>query len=420
MVKIAFLGGARKVGASAVLIDTGEHRILLDYGSSPGKEPDFPLKINPEYIDVIILSHAHIDHSGAIPVLYKKAKRPILVTTPVTLELADLLINDMIKLNGPKLPFKRVHVQRMIESALLVNYEQKIELFDGIRVTLHNAGHIPGSASIELEIDGKKIWYTGDINTIDTRLLKRADIITDADIIIMESTYSYKNHPDRKKEERRLIERVKEIVESGGVALIPAFAVGRAQEVISVLYAYKFGYNTALDGMAQTATNIMLSYPEYLRDWHELKQSALKVKWMRKKSERKKMVRRPSAVVSPAGMLSGGWADWYIKQVYKNEKNAIFFVSYQVPGTPGYYALNERKIRINGKERKIKAQVDNFELSSHTDRNGLFNILREQEKSEHVFVVHGEEKYAISFAEELKELFDFNIYAPQVGEVYEV
>jgi len=417
MLRIRLLGGARKIGASAILLDTGKYKILLDYGSSPSKNPDFPLPVSPYEIDAIILSHAHIDHSGAIPILYRGAKGPLLITTPLTLELSDLLINDMIKINGDKLPFTKREVQKMMEHALPIHYNEPIELFDGIVVTLRNAGHVPGSASIEIEIDGKKIWYTGDINLTDTRLLESGDVVRDADYVIMESTYAYKDHPNRKQEEKRFYSTVKELVEDGYTVLIPSFAVGRSQEVMCILWHYGFDGRTALDGMAQTATSIFLSYPEYLRDYLELKYSARHVKWMRSKGQRRKMLKRPGAVISPAGMFSGGWSEWYLKQIYGRENAAIIFVSYQVPGTVGRKILDEKKVVIRGKEREVKARVEFFELSSHSGRSQLFDIVSSLKNPEKIIIVHGEDQVAEAFANEIYENHGIDAIAPHVGDI---
>ncbi len=417
MLRIRILGGARRVGASGILLDTGKRKILLDYGSTPSKNPDFPLPVSPYEVDAIILSHAHIDHSGAIPLLYKGARGPTLISTPLTIELSDLLINDMIKINGRKLPFTKRELQKMLEHVLPVKYNEPIEIFDNIIVTLRNAGHVPGSASIEIEINGTKIWYTGDINLIETHLLEPADVVKDADVVIIESTYALKDHPDRKMEEKRFVRTVREIVEDGGVALIPAFAVGRAQEVMCILRHHGFDGRVALDGMAQLATSIFLAYPEYLKDYLELKYSVRHAKWMKSKSQRKKILKKPGAVVSPAGMLSGGWAEWYLKQVYDKERDAIIFVSFQVPGTMGHRILTEKRAIIGGKEREIKARVEHFELSSHSGRKELLEIISRLEDPKKIIVVHGEDEAASHFSMELRENHGLDAIAPYIGDI---
>jgi len=415
-IKIKFLGGTKQIGKSAILVDNGKKKILLDYGTYPGKEPEFPPMVNPKDIDAIVLSHAHLDHSGAIPMLYRNAVSPPLITTFPTLELADLLIRDMIKLAKGKVPFSIDSLQRMRRAFVPAEYGEPIELDRSTSITLYNAGHIPGSASILIEMDGTRIWYTGDINTIKTRLLEPATLVDDVDILIIESTYATRRHPDRSEEEKRFLKRIHEILDNNGTVLVPAFSVGRSQEVMCILEHHMFRKPTALDGMAQAATGIIMGFPEYIRNYKILRRSIKRVKWMATKSQRKKMLRKPGLVISPAGMLNGGWSIWYLKQVYKNNKDGIFFVSYQVPGTLGHKIVNSKSFTIGNKETKVEAHVDYFELSSHTDNQGLHKIVGKAGASK-VFVVHGDEDSTEQF---VKELVDMGIdtYAPRMEEEF--
>jgi len=421
MKSIVFLGGARKIGNSSIGINIGNDLILLDYGASPSNRtpPELPARIDPLRVLGVVITHAHIDHSGAVPWLFRTAHRPPTIATPLTLELSDLLIRDMIKLSGKYLPFGVAELQLMMSSSIPLKYYSPIKLHDNCTITLYNAGHIPGSASVVVEIDGKKIWYTSDINLTDAWLTTAADIVSDADIVIMEATYSYKDHPDRRTQEKLLVETAKKITkEYGGTCLIPAFSVGRSQEVLITLMAYNFPGPVILDGMSQIATNIMLAHPEFISNWHALKRASERAKWMRSKKERKKYVKKPSAIVAPAGMLLGGWSRWYLEKIFNNEKNAILFVSYQVPGTLGYKVLNKRVISYDGKEIPVNAHVDYFDLSSHAGKTQLKQVLSKLESPEKVFLVHGEEPYMLKFAEEIREEMGLNIIVPRVGETY--
>ena len=416
---MTFLGGARRIGTSAIALSIANEFLLLDYGSSPEmKKPDLPMKIDPSRVVSVIVSHAHIDHSGAVPWLFVSAYRPMVIGTPVTLELSNLLIRDMIKLSKGRLPFGIPELQRMMSSIVPLKYDSKVSIIDGCTISLLNAGHIPGSSSIVIEVSGKKIWYTSDINLVDAWLTKGGDIVTDADIVIMESTYSYKDHPDRKMEEQKLVSTAKKIVENGGVVLIPAFSVGRSQEVLVTLMAYGFDKKVALDGMSQTATNILLAYPEYIYNWSALKKAAEKARWMRSLKERRKLVRQPVAIVAPAGMLLGGWSRWYLEKIFGDDRNGILFVSYQVPGTLGFRVLNERKLDHDGNQIDVMAHVDYFDLSSHAGKSQLRYILSKLESPEKIFLVHGEEKHMLKFAEEIKEDFGFDVEVPTVGDTF--
>lgn len=419
---LVFLGGARKIGNSAIGLCLGNDMLLLDYGASPshGTPPELPIKVDPMRVIGVVITHAHVDHSGAVPWLFRTAYNPPVIATPLTLQLADLLLRDEIKLSAKYLPFGFPELQRMMASSIPLRYNSPIALRKDVVITLQNAGHIPGSASVVIESNGKKIWYTSDINTIDTWLTTAADVVRDADIVIMESTYSYKDHPDRRSEEKALVDTISRITSDGGTCLIPAFSVGRSQEVLITLVAYNFSGPIVLDGMSQAATNIMLSYPDFIQNWYALKTASDRAKWMRSKKERKKYVKKPSAIIAPAGMLLGGWSKWYLKKVFGNEKNAILFVSYQVPGTLGYKVLNERVISHDGKEIPVSAYVNYFDLSSHAGRTQLKQVVSQLESPEKIFLVHGEEPHITNFAQEIIEETGIETIVPQAGEIYKI
>ena len=419
MYSLTFLGGTKKIDYTSIALNIGNDMILLDYGSSPeSRRPELPPRVDVSRVIGVVISHAHLDHSGAVPWLYTLAYEPPVIATPLTLELSALLIRDMIKLSGNKLPFGVPELQRMMSSSVPLKYNSEVRVADNVTIELLNSGHIPGSASVYIKVGGKKIWYTGDINLTDAWLTRAADIVTDADIVIMESTYSYKDHPDRRSEERRLVSRVKEVSRNGGVCLIPAFSVGRSQEVLVTLVAYDYDGTIALDGMSQIATNILLAYPEYVYNWTALKDAARRAKWMRSKKERKKLISKPAAIVAPAGMLLGGWSRWYLHKIFGEEKNAILFVSFQVPGTLGYKVLNERKIHYDGREIEIDAHVEYFDLSSHAGKSQLRYILSKLESPEKIFLIHGEEDKTRIFAEEIRDDFGFDVTIPDIGETF--
>lgn len=419
-VRVKFLGGTRRIGCSAILLQVNEKNILLDYGTTPGAHLDFPLPVPSREIDVIILTHAHIDHSGAIPLIYTVANPP-LITTPATLDLAELLIYDMMNVARDPLPFGRREVRKMKRNSILLNYKEKYSLGKDIKITLFNAGHIPGSSSVLLEINGVKIWYTGDINTISTRLLKPASTdLQDVDVVFIESTYALREHPPRKEQEKAFIKALRETVEDQGVALVPAFSVGRSQEVLCILEHYNFNGRIFLDGMARQASKILLEHPTFIKDYELFVRSLRRAKWIEDGHERFKAVSEPGVIVTPAGMLVGGSAQWYLKYIYKDERSGLFYVSYQVPGTPGRRILETGKVRIGRKEKKMRAKVDYFELSSHSGRTQLLELIEKFENDTIFFTIHGEEESATKFAEEIKEDYGHTAFSPTVGETFEI
>ena len=399
--RLRFLGGTKEIGNTSIMIQSDGEAVLLDYGSNPSNKFEKPEDPSSSLIRGVVLSHAHLDHSGAVPCLYKSVLKPSLISTPLTMELANLLIRDMMKILRNDVPFTNYEINRMISSFIPISYGNPAKIGANFVVTLYDAGHIPGSASILVEVNGKKIWYTGDINLVETRLLRPAEVYESADIVIMETTYADRNHPNREEEEKRLIKRIEEVIQDRGTVLIPAFSVGRSQEIITILYKNGYRGPIAIDGMAKTATEIILRYPEYLKQPEDLEYALRRVKWIRNRMERRKLLKKPGVIVAPAGMLSGGWAEWYLKHIYKDDKNGVFFVSYQVPGTMGHKILNEKKFFIHGKEHIVQAQVEQFEFSGHSGKRELLEIARKLENPEKIFLIHGEEGSITYFKEEL-------------------
>lgn len=225
-IKIKFLGGAKEVGRSAILLSSGDTTILLDYGVLLNREPDFPMHVPPKTLDAIVISHAHLDHSGGAPIFYLRNKIP-LYTTDLTLQLTKILINDLIKLSGYYLPYDHSNLEAMENCLINVDYKKEFRVGD-LSLEFREAGHIPGSFQTIVKADSKTIVYTADINTRETRLLKAADTnYGEVSCIILEATYANEDHPERLEEEKAFVKRAKEVVEDGGTVLVPAFSVGR-------------------------------------------------------------------------------------------------------------------------------------------------------------------------------------------------
>ncbi|MEM3608882.1 MAG: MBL fold metallo-hydrolase, partial [Candidatus Bathyarchaeia archaeon] len=235
--KIRFLGGTHEVGRIAIAVSTEKTQVLLDYGVMLNHEPGFPMHVPPKDVDALVLTHSHLDHTGAAPIFYVHDKKP-LYTNKLNLELTQLLISDFIHLSGYYLPFEYLELRSMARSLKHVDFGAEEEIGD-IKLQFFNAGHIPGSAQIIAEADGKRVLYTGDFNTINTRLLKGAKMdYGNLDAVIIESTYADEDHTERLELEKRLVNETTDIVERGGTVLIPAFGVGRSQEIACVLAAH--------------------------------------------------------------------------------------------------------------------------------------------------------------------------------------
>jgi len=242
----------------------------------------------------------------------------------------------------------------------------------------------------------------------------------DLDAVIMESTYANEDHTERLILEKRFVDAVTDVVESGGSVLVPAFGVGRAQEIICVLAAHHFEYPIVLDGMAREVSRIMMNYKEFLRDPKLFVDAVHSTDWVEGWRDRRKALKAPSVIVSPAGMLKGGPAAFYASKLGKKASNAIFLVSYQIPGTPGKELLEKGICTIDGKVRKVKARVEHFDFSSHCGASQLKEALRKLGGKPKVFVVHGAEGNCELMANWAKSELGLDAVAPRTGDTFEV
>ncbi|MCP8323958.1 MAG: MBL fold metallo-hydrolase [Candidatus Methylarchaceae archaeon HK02M2] len=417
--KITVLGGAREVGRSAFLIENIEGRVLLDFGVQLTRPPAFPMHIQPRNVDSILLSHAHLDHSGGIP-LFFISEGTKLYTTGLTLELSQLLIEDFLRISGFYLPFEYIDLLSMINQTYRLNLNEIVNI-KGFTTTFLNSGHLPGAASIILTSKRKRLLYTGDINANNSLLLKGANTnFEELDAVITESTYATTDHLQRNNVEKEFITFAREVIERGGTFFVPAFSVGRAQEMACVFKKYNFPYSVAMDGMALKTNGILSRYPEYLYDSELFRKSIESIELIRGWNHRRRIVKTPSVIISPAGMLVGGAAVFYKTEISKRSKNAIALVSYQMPGTPGRTLLEKKIAIINGKPKKVKAEVRHFDFSSHSGRKELFDMFKGITGDPKVYTVHGEEKNCIQFAEELKTELGLDAVAPKTGDTYTI
>jgi len=415
--KIRFLGGTREIGRSAIALQTEETLLLMDYGVMVDHEPGFPMHVPPKEVDAVILSHSHLDHTGTIPIFHIQEKKPV-YGTQSSFDLTQLLISDFIHLSGYYLPFEYIEMRSMMRSCVHLNYREK-QIVGDVSFQLLDAGHIPGSAQILVEADKKRVLYTGDYNTIDTRLLRGADReYGELDALIIESTYADEDHPNREALEKGFVERANDVVENGGTVLIPAFSVGRSQEIACVLAAHHFEHSVTTDGMAREVNRILMNHRTYLRDPRLFMDAIHAATWVEGWKDRNAAVKKPGVVISPAGMLKGGPAAYYIQRLGKKSHNAVFLVSYQVPGTPGRELLEKGRCVIDGKMRRIKAQVEHFDFSSHCGSSQLQDTVKRVEGNPTVYVVHGAEGNCERFARWVREETGLEAIAPKAGDVY--
>jgi len=417
--QIRFLGGTREVGRIAISVKTGKTQVMLDYGVMLNHEPGFPMHMPPKEVDAVILTHSHLDHSGAVPIFYVNGLKP-LYSNKLNLELTQLLISDFIHLSSYYLPFEYLELRSMVRSNKHLNFGVEETLGD-MKFQLLSSGHIPGSAQVLVEAEGKRLLYTGDFNTTDTRLLEGAKMdYGDLDAVIMESTYADEDHTERMDLEKRFVEEATDVVERGGTVLVPAFGVGRSQEIACVLAAHHFEYSVVIDGMAREASRIMMNYKEFLRSPKLFMEAMHSVDWVEGWRDRRKIIKTPSVIISPAGMLKGGPAVFYTSKIGKKANNAIFLVSYQIPGTPGKQLLEKGICTIDGKVSKVKARVAHFDFSSHCGASQLREAVRKLGGNPKVFVVHGAEGNCELLANWVKTELGLEAVAPETGSTFEV
>ena len=408
MVSVDVLGSGSEVGRSSIVVSGGK-RIVMDCGVKIQPEP--PKYPTIEKVDAAVISHAHLDHVGAAPMLFRKGKMPVYMND-ITLELGTMLVKDSMKVaqkEGFHVPFDKSHVKRMVKNTKIVRYNEKFRVGD-FSCSLWHSGHIPGSSSVLID-SGKKIFYTADIQTRPSHLLEPCKLPAKVDTLILESTYGMKVQADRKKEEKRLIEAIEETISNDGVALMPVFAVGRAQEVMLILKDYM--NKIALDGMVKLASEIVAQYGSYIKTPKEFRDMLKKVKFIRTNEERAAALKKYPIIIASAGMLGGGPAVHYLREMQSMREGKVLFSGFLVEDSPGRNLI-ETKIFENDEERfHVSGDLQQLELSVHADRNGLMDIVR-RTRPERVICVHGDK--CAEFAKDIEEEFKIQAFAPKNGE----
>lgn len=411
--QLRFYGGAQEVGRSAILVKD-DRSIMLDYGIKIDKKLEYPTSV--PHVDAFVLSHAHLDHSGFSPGLYEEMHIPAFGTPP-TLRLSNLLLDDSLsiaKKQHTKPRFHRRQVTEFVEKYVSLDYHHRAH-FGNYDIEFYDAGHISGSAVTLLERsqakDFKRIVYTGDFKLQEQILHKGAEVVK-SDLLIMESTYATKEHPDRKKSAKDFIDKVKEVLDNRGTALIPAFAVGRSQEILTLLYQNNLTQHVYIDGMVKDATSIILNHPKFINNYDLLTKASREAKWIGDRDERKEALTGPSIVLTTSGMLNGGPVLDYITKL--NKSSHIFLTGYQQEDTNGRMLLDTGTVVLDGMKVKIPNPVSFHDFSAHAGHSDLIEYAKKS-SPQAIVCVHGSPENAKSLAAELK-LDGYDAYAPKIGD----
>lgn len=421
--RLVFHGGAGEVGRSCVEIDTGSKRLLLDCGLKLSPEgTEYPIGLDrPEDIDAVFISHAHLDHTGALPLFDHRGMDCPIFATKTTKDLTRLLLKDTLKIgkiNHQHLEYDALDIKKVMNCMRRVVIDQKGN-YDGIGYEFFDAGHIPGAASVFLDIEGTKILYTGDINTTDTQLHQAAETdLPEIDIMISESTYGDREHPDRQKTEQAFLDKVQETVDNNGFVIIPVFAIGRAQEILLLLAQRKWRVPVFFDGMGVTASDIALTNPNSIRSAGALKQALKKTRIIRRANDRKDAIRKQSIIVTTSGMMTGGPVLHYLKFFHNDPSSAVILTGYQAEDTNGRLLLETGSLFIDGNRKRIKCDVSQFDFSAHSGLSQLKALVRKLAPKK-VIWMHGETQ-SIKNLDEWARALDMESYAPKLGDVIEV
>jgi KH/beta-lactamase-domain protein len=454
-IRITALGGVQEVGRSAFLVQTRESGVLLDCGINPGSSRPFeafPRFDDPAFeldsLDAVVISHAHLDHCGLVPFLYKYGyDGPVYCSAPTSnlMTLLQLDYLDVASKQGVVAPYDQKDVRECVLHTIPLRYGVVTDIAPDIRLTLHNAGHILGSSMVHLHIgEGlHNVVYTGDYKYARTMLLEAATTeFPRVETVITESTYGGVDDvmPSRVEAEERLTAVINETLERRGKVLIPVPAVGRAQEIMLIIDGYmRRGLMKEapvfIEGMISEATAIHTAYPEYLG--REVRHSILHEGVNPFQSDYFTIVEHPNVrqeiidgepciIMATSGMLEGGPVIEYFKSLAESDKNAIIFVSYQIEGTLGRRVqkgltdatmmTSEGKLDVV----KVRLHVDSIEgFSGHSDRRQIINYLVQLKPSpEKVFVCHGEKAKCLSIANFIQRRCEVETIVPTIMETF--
>ena len=471
--KITFLGATKTVTGSNYLVEAAGKKFLVDCGMWQGKaeleEENFQeFEFDPKEIDFVLLTHAHIDHSGRIPKLYNEGFKNKIYAHKATCDLCALMLPDsghiqemesewknrkrMRKGEKPRDPlYTAEEAAKCLQIFEAVQYDNIIDITDKIHVRFNDAGHMLGSSIIELWVDeeGKttKTVFTGDIGNNDIPLLSSPTMIEDTDYLVMESTYGSRLHVRNNEKAEMFLDIVAETLDNQGTVVIPSFAVGRTQEILYELNKlkdirtdeeFRHKYHTLMKAPVYVDSPLAISATEVFKENMELFDEetqkeimkgdnplefpGLKFTMSTDDSKALNESQEPCIIISASGMCEVGRIKHHLKHNLWNPNSTILFVGYQAPGTLGYSIVHgAKKVKIFGEEIAVNARIEYIEgYSGHADQDGLMNFVYSFiKKPKQVFLIHGEEESQEVLGEKIEDEAKLPVIIPSYGETYE-
>jgi metallo-beta-lactamase family protein len=461
---IQFCGAAQTVTGSQILITVNGKKILLECGLFQGRrqesyERNQKFLFDPSTIDTVLLSHAHIDHSGNIPNLVKHGYKGSIYATPATVDLCKIMLRDSAYLqlkdiewvmkrrnNGKHPPIEPLYsiadVETAIDSFVGIDYDKPLPIAPGVEAMFRDAGHILGSAGIHLEIKENgcswRLGFSGDIGRPNMPMTRDPNVLRELDMLIMETTYGNRLHGVYGDVEENLCRIVCETAAAGGKVIIPSFAVGRTQTLVYVLHKL-FDENRLPDmpifvdsPLALNATNIFKKYPQYLdreakRVFIENNEEPFeftRLTYVHSAEESKKLndLKFPHVIISGSGMAEGGRILHHLRNNVENPKNLVLFVGYAAKETLARKMMDGvNPVKIFGEEHKVRCKIKIMDaFSAHADRRNLLDYvdLNPPQRLRHIFLNHGEADQALPLRDGLRSKGYRNVYYPSQGEVF--
>ncbi|MCC6124188.1 MAG: MBL fold metallo-hydrolase [Pirellulales bacterium] len=464
--KLQFLGATRQVTGSQFLLEADGVRLLVDCGMFQEREFQArnwePSLVKPQKLDLVLLTHAHVDHCGLVPKLVQEGYRGPILTTAASADLVELVLRDAAEIQAEDASFKRKRhrkegrqvkhpvkplyamkdVDRTVRQLQTAAYNEEVKVNEHVTAVFHDAGHILGSAIIEVRVRGngepRKFLFTGDLGQMNKPIVRDPETFTQADYVVMESTYGDRNHETAEDVELQLERIIKEAAEAGGAIVIPIFAIERAQEIIFYLNRLLFAGKIPempvfLDSpMAADVNEVFRDHRDcFDQDALDMlsagrsifKFPALKVLRSQEESQKINGFQGPCIIMSTSGMCTAGRIKHHLAQRIARPETTVLFVGYQARGTLGRQILDgNHSVRIHGRSLLVRARIAQLQgISGHADRDGLTKWLGYlQTPPRRIFVAHGDEEVSLSFAKHVRETLHFDAVVPDYRQVVEL